>query len=526
MLQRPVNIGVAPLVIVAAMVVAGVLPVASQAPDPAVSPALETIRAAALQGSQVMEVAEYLTDVYGPRLTGSPNFSAAGEYAVRKLTEWDLVNAALEPWGPFGRGWSNERFYAHVVAPQAFPIVGYPKAWTPGTKGLVRAEAVMAVIEEESDFERFRGKLRGKLVLTSPAPEIRVRFSATAVRHDDDDLAELEEGADQRQRPAVSAEERRAQLARQRRARELAGRRLQFFLNEGAAAIITPGTGRGDAGALTVQSGGPRDRDAPPVVPQVVFASEQYARIARLLALDIPVTLELQVENRFYDETLDSFNVVAEIPGTDKADELVMLGAHLDSWHAGTGATDNAAGAAVMMEAVRILQAAGLPLRRTVRLALWGGEEQGLLGSTAYVREHFADRDAMTLKPEHEKLSAYFNLDNGTGKIRGIYLQGNDAVGPIFRSWMQPLAATETATVSPRSTGATDHVAFDQVGLPGFEFVQDPIEYFTRTHHTNLDLFDRLIADDLRHNAMVVAWFVYQTATRDEPLPRTPLPRR
>ncbi len=431
---------------------------------------------------------------------------------MRRLTEWGLVNVALEPWGPFGRGWSNERFYAHAVSPQRYPIIGYSKAWTPGTNGRVAAEALLAIIEDEAGFEQYKGRLRGKLVLMSPVPPVRVSFSPQARRESDERLTELAQpaGAGPRRGPASGGGGN---------TRTLSARRLQFFLDEGVVAVITPGSGRGDGGSLLVQSGGPREASAARVVPQVVFAAEQYARIARTLKRGLPVTLELDVENRFHDETLDSFNVIAELPGSDKADELVMLGAHFDSWHTGTGATDNAAGSAVMMEAVRILRASGLPLRRTVRLALWGGEEQGLLGSRAYVQRHFGDAQ-QGLMPAHAKLAAYFNVDMGTGKIRGIYQQQNLEVGPILSAWMKPFESMGATLVSPRNTGSTDHISFDRAGLPGFDFVQDPIEYYSRTHHTNQDVFDRLLEDDLKHNAVIVASFVYHAANRDEMLPR------
>jgi Zn-dependent M28 family amino/carboxypeptidase len=252
---------------------------------------------------------------------------------------------------------------------------------------------------------------------------------------------------------------------------------------------------------------------------------EHYGRVARMLEKGVPVTIQADIQNRFYDDDLNTFNVVAEIPGTDKATELVMLGGHFDSWHGGTGATDNAAGSAVMMEAVRILKATGLPLRRTVRIALWTGEEQGLLGSRAYVTEHFADRQTMRLKPEHARFSGYFNVDNGTGRIRGVYLQGNEAVAPIFRQWMEPFANLGMTTLSVRNTGGTDHLAFDAVGLPGFQFIQDPVEYGTRTHHSNMDVYERIQPFDMMQNAVIVATFVYQTANRDEKLPRKPLPK-
>jgi Zn-dependent M28 family amino/carboxypeptidase len=280
---------------------------------------------------------------------------------------------------------------------------------------------------------------------------------------------------------------------------------------------------------VNVQGPGPgegsRELNAPTVVPQVVLAGEHYNRILRTLNNKIPVTLEVNVQNKFYDADLNSFNIVGEIPGGHKADEIVMLGSHFDSWHAGTGATDNGVSCAVVMEAMRILKASGLKMRRTVRAALWTGEEQGLLGSRAYVKEHFADRETMQLKPEHEKLAAYFNQDNGGGAYRGVYLQGNEAVAPIFEAWMKPFHNLGMTTLTIRPTSGTDHLAFDAVGLPGFQFVQDPMEYSTRTHHTNLDLYDRVLPEDVMKNAVIMASFVYHAANRDEKLPRKPLPK-
>jgi Zn-dependent M28 family amino/carboxypeptidase len=300
---------------------------------------------------------------------------------------------------------------------------------------------------------------------------------------------------------------------------------MQFFADEGVAAVLEPGFGRSDHG--TVRVTGPRqnrDPDATPVAPYLSVPTEQYNRVARLLDRNVPVQVTLDVRNRFIDDTLDAINLLAEIPGGDLADEVVMLGAHFDSWHAGTGATDNAAGSAAMMEAMRILQASGLPMRRTVRLALWTGEEQGLLGSRAYVAEHFAEPESMELRPGHAGLSAYFNMDNGTGAIRGVYLEGNEAVRPVFASWMAPLATLGMTTLSIRGTGATDHVPFDDVGLPGFQFIQDPVEYGTHSHHTNMDLYDRVQEADLMKNATIIATFVYHAANRDARLPRKALP--
>jgi len=305
--------------------------------------------------------------------------------------------------------------------------------------------------------------------------------------------------------------------------REFAKKRMAFFVSEGVAALVDPG--RHDGGTFIVSAGGSRDPKDPPAAPQVVLAVEHYGRIYRTLEKKIPVTLQMDIDNRFSDQDLDSFNIVAELPGTDKADEVVMLGAHFDSWHGGTGATDNAAGSAVMMEAMRILKESGVKLRRTVRLGLWTGEEQGLLGSKAYVKDHFGDPETMQIKPEQAKLAGYFNVDNGTGLIRGVYLQGNDAVAPIFEAWMRPFHNVGMATLSIRNTGGTDHLSFDAVGLPGFQFIQDPVEYDTRTHHTNMDVYERVQPNDMMNNAVIVASFVYDAANRDEMLPRKPLPK-
>ena len=299
---------------------------------------------------------------------------------------------------------------------------------------------------------------------------------------------------------------------------------LKFLTDEGAAAWLEPSPH--DGGTITVQSGGSWDPKDPMVLPRVTVAIENYGRILRTLEKNVPVTLQINIANKFYDDNPDSFNIIAEIPGTDRPDEVVMLGAHFDSWDSGTGATDNGAGSAVMMEAMRILEVSGLKMRRTVRLALWTGEEEGLFGSRAYVKQHFADREGMKLKPDHAKLSAYFNVDNGTGKIRGIFLQGNEAVRPVFEKWMEPFKSMGMTTLSIRGTGSTDHVSFDEVGLPGFQFIQDPIEYETRTHHTNMDVYERLQEADMKQMAVIVASFVYMTSNAEQELPRKPLPKR
>ena len=469
-----------------------------------------------LQRSQIMDMASLLTDVYGPRLTGSPEFKEAADWAAQTMRSWGLSNIHTEKFS-FGRGWHNRRTVAHALTPRAYPLFAYPKAWTPGTGGLVSGEAVLVSIANDADFATYKGKLRGKFVLATNARETAPRFEPLASRYTAADLEQLAKQPASRPRQSSPPPENG------NRARDLARKLTQFWIDEGVAAVLEPS--RGDGGTLFVQSGGSRNAGDPPSPPQVVLAAEHYGRIARTLGHKIPVTLQVDIDNEFLDADLDAYNVIAEIPGTDKADEVVMLGAHFDSWHTGTGATDNAAGSAIMMEAMRILKTSGIRLRRTVRIALWSGEEQGLLGSRAYVRSHFGDPATMTLTPEHARLSGYFNVDNGTGLIRGVYLQGNEAVAPLFSAWMEPFRNMGMTTLAIRNTGGTDHIAFDAIGLPGFQFIQDEIEYDTRTHHSNMDVYERLQAQDLMQNAVIVAAFAAQTANRDERLPRKSLPR-
>jgi hypothetical protein len=501
-----------------AVVLAAALPFAAATPETVDLDAVYRIKQEGLNNSKVMEIASYLTDVYGPRLTGSPEIREAAEWTQKTMREWGLANVHLETF-PFGRGWGNTRFVALALTPRAYPLIAYPKAWTPGTNGPVTGEAVRVDISREEDFATYRGKLRGKFVFVAPMRDVPARFEAPGRRYSDTELSALsaQPGAAGRGRgnPPAAANANSPNFTR---------RRMQFWIDEGVAAVVD--WANGDGGTLFVQSGGSRNASDPPVAPQVSLAVEHYGRILRTLEKKIPVTLQMDIENRFYDSDLNAFNVIGELPGTDKADEVVMIGAHFDSWHTGTGATDNAAGSAVMLEAMRILKVTGLRLRRTVRIALWGGEEQGLIGSREYVKAHFADPAVMQPKPEHARLAGYFNVDNGTGQIRGIYLQGNEAIAPVFNAWMEPFRNLGMTTLTIRNTGGTDHQAFDAVGLPGFQFIQDPIEYDSRTHHSNMDVYDRLQANDMMRNAVIVAAFVYNTANREERLPRKPMPRR
>ena len=483
--------------------------------------AVGKIKAEGFSNSQVMDTMSYLTDVYGPRLTNSPNIKEAAQWTMNKLKEWGVTNVHLEPWGPFGRGWSNERFYAEMTAPRPFELIAYPKAWTPGLGSApVTADCVLVPIASEDDLTKaeteFKGQLKGKFVLTSTAQEIKPHFDPDAHRYTDEDL---EKEAEQE----IPGPRQPDRFARFRAMRELQDKEQKWLMAEGVAAWIE--TSPHDDGTVIVQSGGPRDPKEPPSLPRIALASEHYGRIYRLLQKKIPVTLQIDDENKFYDDDLNSFNIIGEIPGTERADEIVMIGAHFDSWHPGTGATDNGAGSGVMLEAMRILKASGLKMRRTVRIGLWTGEEEGLLGSRAYVKEHFGDPATMQLKPEDAKLDAYYNVDNGTGKIRGVYLQGNEAVAPIFDEWMKPFNNVGMTTLTIRNTGGTDHLSFDAVGLPGFQFIQDPMDYDTRTHHTNMDLYERIQEPDMKQMAVIVASFVYLTANRDDMIPRKPLPK-
>lgn len=512
----------------AAIAVAALLavPVVAQVDDHLDLDAVYRIKQEGTTRSKVMETLSYLTDVHGPRLTNSPLMHAAAAWAQEEMKGWGLANVHTETWGPFGRGWVNEHFAANMVTPHPFVLQGYPKAWTPGTAGAVTGEAILAVLDSEDDFAAVRGTLRGKFVLQSPERDAQAFFESPTRRLTDSGLRELEAQSLAPSRPGARFGPGSRNMASLTEFRE---KRLAFYKAEGVVAILEMSPGdRGDNGAIRVQGPGPgeggRTRDTESPLPQVVLSAEHYGRLQRLLDKKVPVSITLDVRNRFVDTPTDVYNVIAEIPGTDKADEVVMIGAHFDSWHSGTGTTDNAVSSAVMMEAMRILKATGLTPRRTIRLALWTGEEQGLLGSRAYVKTHFADPAEMTPRPEHDTLSVYFNMDNGGGAFRGVYLQGNEAAAPVFKRWMKPFNNVGMTTTTMRTTGGTDHLAFDAVGLPGFQFVQDPLEYGARTHHTNLDLYERAIPQDLIQNAIVVASFAYQAATRDERFPRKPMP--
>jgi carboxypeptidase Q len=485
--------------------------------------AIQKIRQEGLEHSQVMDIAFHLTDASGNRLTASPGFNRAANYAKQQLTQWGLTDAALDPWGDFGKGWELQRSYVALTAPYYKPMIAYPKAWCGGTNGPKSAGVLLISATDSAGLDAYKGKLAGKILILDRMETFNQPFMADAARYTDDKLDSMARIV---MRPVDTAELRRRRAGFNRGGAAMVNTLKAMALKEGAVAILSD-VARGHDGTLFVQGGGSYAPDAPANFLDIVVSLEDYNTIVRLLKAGTAVNLDVDVATRFQTEDTKGYNVVAEIKGTDKKlkDEIVMLGGHLDSWISATGATDNAAGCTVMMEAVRILKAAGLQPRRTIRIALWSGEEEGLLGSRGYVKKTFADPATMQLLPAHEKFAGYFNVDNGTGKIRGIYLQGNEACRPIFTQWLEPFKDLGATTVTISNTGGTDHQSFDAVGLPGFQFIQDEMEYSTRTHHTNMDSYDHLSGDDLKQIATIVAAFVYNTAQRDEKLPRKELPK-
>jgi hypothetical protein len=512
--------------------------------------------------SQVMQTLSYLTDVIGPRLTGSSGMKRANEWTRDQMAKWGMQNAQLEAWGPFGRGWTLKNFSAQVTAPQAIPVIAYPKAWSPSTKGAVTGEVVHLQAKSESDFAKYKGKLAGKIVLISSPRELKANFSAMAQRITEENLAKMANEPDPANAPKQQIPE--AALQNFLKGMNFQSKVLSFLLEEKAAVAVS-NSGNGSGGTLFVQEAAVAPENVPTdilgyfsekyphpwrkaaearMIPQMTMATEDYNRLVRLIGHGVTPQMTVNIDAQYEDADQMAYNTVAEIPGSDLQlkDEIVMLGAHLDSWHSSGGATDNAAGSAVVMEAARIILASGLKPRRTIRVALWSGEEQALYGSREYVKKHFGDlkdepdafmadliginknpRGPLVKGAGYEKLSAYFNLDNGTGKIRGVYLQGNSAVKPYFEAWLAPFADLEAKTLTLSNTSGTDHLSFDRIGLPGFQFIQDPLEYDSRTHHSNQDHFDRIQADDMKQASAIMAAFVYQTAMMDEKLPRKAL---
>ncbi|MGK2858684.1 MAG: M20/M25/M40 family metallo-hydrolase [Thermoanaerobaculia bacterium] len=520
---------VAPLALVTLLVNVGI-----SAAEPVDLDLVTRIRDEGLRRSQVMSYAAHLTDRIGPRLTGSPAMATANAWALDTFAALGLTNARLEPYR-FGRGWSWSRCALDLAGEGGQSLFAIPQAWTPGTKGPVEGEAVRLDATTAAELPQHKGKLKGKFVLIDPVrvvePPVKVPFR----RYSDDELRE--EG-----RFTIPPEIEVNEWTGKYEKRVAFRRALDAFLAaEGALGILEVGSR--DGGILRVPRGGEPVDPAPMSIPAVIVMTEHYNRLVRLVDAGQTVRLRLDVGASFHEGDGMAFNAVAELPGRGKAEELVIVGAHLDSYHAGTGAADNAAGVSIMLEAMRIVKALGIQPKRTIRIVLWSGEEQGLLGSYAYVDQQFASRPpwpaeeltkplglraktgARSFKPAHSKVSAYFNADNGGGKIRGIYLEENAAARPIFEAWIEPLRDLGVTTISPQKTGSTDHARFDEVGIPGFQFIQDPMDYFSQTHHTNLDTYDHLHSDDLRQAAVVMATIIIHAANRDEMIPRKPRPK-
>ena len=498
------------------------LQVISQDYDPA---AINKIRKQGLEHSKVMDFAFRLSDVPGPRLTASPGFKRAANWAKDELVRMGLKNVAVVPWGEFGQGWEHTRSYVAMSAPYYSQIIAVPRAWTGSTagNGIVENELVVIKAKDSAElYSKYAGKIAGKAVLIYSADTLKPSFSPDAERFTDSSLLKMANSLP----PDTTRNTSTRDFTSYRQRLAFVRMRDNFIKNQKPAIVLSMYP-LGSDGTIFVQDGGAYTKDASGHYPYVMVSSDDYLRLQRLAEAGIPVKIESDIKTRFFKDDLQGYNVIAEIPGTDPVlkDEIVILGAHLDSWHGATGATDNAAGCAVMMEAARIIKAAGLQPKRTIRIALWSGEEQGLLGSRAYVKANFADRADMVLKPAHSKISAYYNLDNGTGRIRGIYLQQNQEAGKIFEQWLRPFHDLGAKTVTIDNTSSTDHSSFDGVGIPGFQFIQDPIEYDTRTHHTNMDTYDHLVPEDLKQAATIVAAFAYNTAQRDEKIPRKELPK-
>jgi len=488
------------------------------------------IREEGFERSQIMEMIGYMTDVIGPRLTASPSMRKAQDWARRKFEEIGLVNVVIEETGTHGVSWDNEYTSLHLMEPDYQPLLGYSKAFAPGTNGKIAADAVIVEINSEDDFSKYRGRLYGKIALIASEFDVPHHFNPCAVRYTDEQLKQLERtsvvGDPSRQNVTISRQEYN-RLRRGEVQQPFPREKLDEFLKaEGVAMLVDRGTGRWDHGSLLVTgrpgSRGNRDYEsARNALPEVSLAVEHYNRIYRILKRGIPVKLEMEVRNYLNGSDPMYYNVVGELPGTDLRDEIVIVGGHYDSWHTGTGAVDNATGCAVALEAVRILKAIGVQPRRTIKVAWWSYEEGGLFGSRGYVNKHFGNQ-LDGIKPAYNKFCGYFNMDNGTGRFRGVWLQGNKLVHPIFQAWMEPLKDLGMTTLSLRTTGGTDHLSFDRAGLPGWQFIQDRIDYSTVRHHTNLDVYDGVVPEDVMVNAVIMATFAYHAAMRDEMLPRKP----
>lgn len=483
--------------------------------------AMTKIRNEGLQNSRVMDIAFHITELSGPRVTNSPGFMRAANYAKNQFTQWGLVNSQLDPWGDFGKGWELQKSYIAITSPWYRTLIAYPKTWSAGTNGLQSGEVLLITAKDSAALDAYRGKLKGKVLIPDNLISYQAGIEAAGSRFTDEELEKMS--------AVTEAEDTAAMRRRRERSkeqnvipREVITTLKKMAEKEGAIALLSSAP-QDHGGTILVLQAGPYKIDDPANFPDIAIGLEDYNMIVRLLRNNTPVKMDVDIKTKFQTADTKGYNVIAEIPGTDTnvKDQVVMLGAHLDSWPAAVGATDDAAGACVMMEAVRILKAIGIQPKRTIRIALWGGEEEGLLGSRAYVKKTFGDPATMKLLPAHDKFYVYFNLDNGTGKIRGIHLQGNKAARNIFEQWFAPFNDLGAKTITLRNTGSTDHISFDAVGLPAFQFIQDPLI----TQHSNMDSYDHLSPDDLKQAATVVAGLVYDAAMWDQNFPRKPLPK-
>jgi carboxypeptidase Q len=480
---------------------------------------LNRIRTEEMTRSHIPEIAHNLLEVPGPRLTNSPGFKRAGEWVISALNGWGMTGAGFEAWGTFGKGWELQHFDMAVTSPYYQPIIGYPWAWTQGTNG-PKTAGIYTLLRKNFNpayIDAHQAEIRGKFVLAGDTLSLNPAFVPFATRLSDSELDSLQDFY------LFTPEQEKQMIAQEKHVDSL----FWALTRAGAAAVIDRYKGVGGRdGTVFVMGTDEYKAGYPKGLPEIAVAVEDFNKLRRMALNKDSVQVTLDVKTRFFSDDLKAYNVVAEIPGSDPLlkDQVVMIGAHLDAWHGATGATDNGAGCIVMLEVMRLMKTLDLHPKRTIRIALWSGEEQGLLGSTHYVKNHFGDQATMKLLPAQSKISVYYNLDNGSGKIRGVWAQGNTAVKPLFEQWLASFRDLGASTVTLHSTGSTDHVPFDLVGIPAFQFIQDPLEYETRTHHTNMDTYDHLAIADLQQAAIVVAGFVYNSAMRAELLPRKPLP--
>lgn len=487
---------------------------------------IQKIRAEGLENSQVMDIIFQLTEVSGPRLTGSPGFFRAADYSVKQLKDWGISNVELEPWGDFGKSWELKKSYIAMNTPWYKPIVGFPKTWTQGTGGLKKASVILIKAKDSTEMiNKYTGKLSGKIIVMDTLMAFEPSSTPDMKRFTDKELEKMQ-NAKLSPRDTTEMAEQRERYKRYREMRQKTEAINSVIKAEGALAQLTSSP-RNHDGTVFVQGGGAYGISDTANFLDLAVALEDYNMIVRLLREEIDVELDLEVETDFFEKDIKGYNVIGEIKGTDPdlKDEVVMIGGHLDSWHGSVGATDNGAGSAVMMEAMRILKTLDISPKRNIRIGLWSGEEQGIFGSREYVKQNFADQADMELKPDHEKFDVYFNLDNGTGRIRGIYLQENEEANGLMAKWLKPFNDLGAKTITVNNTGGTDHLSFDAVGLPGFQFIQDEVEYGSRTHHSTMDSYDHLVPDDLKQAATIIAGMVYQAAMSNQKVPRKELPK-